>query len=85
MNDIDEKSMKNYLKHGKSKYKNAFIAGFGTIAIGIQENEPILSPKILGRDLKLAKQQKIQEVVIFRLGGLNKEYIKTIRKCITKK
>jgi hypothetical protein len=66
----------------KSAYKNSFIPGYGTIARGEQGREPILSPKNLERDLKVAAQNNIKEIIIFRLGGLNKSYIKIISKFI---
>ena len=56
-----------------------YLAGFGTIAKGIMGWEPILSPEKLRTDLKLAKKAGVKEVVIFRLGGLNKKYIKILK------
>ena len=64
------------------KYGNNLQVGLGTIATGILGNEPILSPKGLDRDLKEMKKIGIKEVVIFRLGGLNQEYKKIIKKTI---
>lgn len=84
MHNINETSMINYLKQGKSKYRNSFIPAFGVLATGIMGNEPVLTAELLERDLKLAKQLKIQEIIIFRLGGLNKDYLKAIKR-ITKK
>jgi hypothetical protein len=48
--------------------------GLGTIATGVLENEPILSPLNLTRDVQIAKDLGIETVTIFRLGGLTKEY-----------
>ena len=70
------------LKENNLKFNSRFIAGFGTIATGQMGNEPILSLKNLERDLTLAKKNNIKEIVIFRLGGLNKNYIKSIKKFI---
>ena len=56
------------------------MVALGTIAVGITGNEPILNPEELARDLKIAKNNGINEVVIFRLGGLNKEYVDVIKK-----
>ena len=64
------------------KYKNNLQVALGTIAVGIHGNEPILSPKKLERDLKDMKRIGIKEVVIFRVGGLNKEYTKVLKKFI---
>lgn len=73
-----EKKIKDY----KEKYKESFIPALGTIATGVSGNEPILSLKKLERDLEIARKKDIKEVIIFRLGGLNKDYIKSISKFI---
>jgi len=64
-----------YKNHGRK-----LQVGLGTIAVGIHGNEPILKPKQLERDLKDMKRIGIKEVVVFRLGGLNKEYVKVLKK-----
>ena len=51
----------------------------GTIAVGVLGNEPILSSVSLEKDLEFAQKQNISTVTIFRLGGLNKEYIEKIK------
>ena len=65
-----------------SKYNNLFISAVGTIAKGEASNEPILSAKDLEIDLRTAQKNNIKEVIIFRLGGLNKNYVKIISKFI---
>ncbi|MBU1631900.1 MAG: hypothetical protein KJ580_01700, partial [Nanoarchaeota archaeon] len=67
------------LEEGKKEFGNNYLAGFGTIAKGIMGWEPILSPENLRNDLDIAKKAGVKEVVIFRLGGLNKEYVKFIK------
>lgn len=62
----------------KQKLKSLNLVAYGTIAKGIDKNEPILAPKQLKKDLQLAREAKIKEVVIYRLGGLNKKYLKII-------
>ena len=59
--------------------KCKLIAGLGTIAVGIFGNEPILSPAELDEDLAFLRNNKIENAVIFRLAGLNEEYIKVIK------
>ena len=49
--------------------------GLGTIATGILGNEPIISVSSLKNDIDFIKINNIETGVIFRLGGLNKEYI----------
>jgi hypothetical protein len=56
--------------------------GLGTIAIGILENEPILSSKQLKEDLEWAQSTGVEEVFIYRLGGLNNEYLDQIKSLI---
>ena len=69
-------------KISQIKNKKNYSISLGTIAVGILGNEPILSPKNLERDLQFVKKQGFHKVIIFRLGGLNKEYIKVINKFI---
>ena len=77
---FDKKFIKLKIKKYKAEFGDRFILGLGTIAIGIKGNEPILSPEHLERDLRICKEMNVKEVVIFRLGGLNKEYVKVINK-----
>lgn len=64
----------------KVKNKEDYSISLGTIAIGILGNEPILSPQKLKEDLEFVKKAGFNKVIIFRLGGLNKGYIKVINK-----
>ena len=68
------------LELGKKEYGNNYLAGFGTIARGVAiRPEPILSPEKLKEDLEMAKKVGVEEVVIFRLGGLNAKYLKVLK------
>ncbi len=60
------------------KDKQNYSIGLGTTAIGILSNEPIFSHQNLKKDLNFIKKGGFKKVIIFRLGGLNKEYIKVI-------
>ncbi len=60
------------------KNKKEYAIGLGTIATGVLGNEPLLSPENLKRDLKFVKNAGFRKVIIFRLGGLNKDYIGVI-------
>lgn len=64
--------------HNKSNYS----ISLGPIATGILGNEPILPPENLEKDLEFVKKAGFEKVIIFRLGGLNKEYIRVIKKFI---
>jgi hypothetical protein len=70
----------NFLKtefHTAKKRK--YLIGLGTISTGIHGTDTILSKETLKRDLNLAKKAGIKETIIFRLGGLNKNYKKIIK------
>src|SRR3989338_7618678 len=68
------------LQKGLQKFDDRYIVGYGTIALGVGGNEPPLSPKQLEKDLQIAKEVSVQEVVLFRLGGLNKKYVNVLEK-----
>ncbi|MBN1377157.1 hypothetical protein JW949_02380, partial [Candidatus Woesearchaeota archaeon] len=74
------KKIKQYIRKCSRELGKNLQIGLGTIAIGILGNEPILTPENLDSDLSFCKEQKIDAVVIFRLGGLNNLYIKKIKK-----
>jgi hypothetical protein len=80
MAPISDKDYKNYIKKAKRKYKKDFILALGVIAKGIKRDEPILKPKQFDHYLNLSKG--IKEIIIYRLGGLNKDYLKAINKYI---
>ena len=65
-----------------NKYGESLHVGLGAIATGILGNEPKLSPNNLEKDLQDMKKIGIREVVIFRLGGLTREYQKIIKKYV---
>jgi hypothetical protein len=77
---FNEKFFKKELNRGKELHGDNFIVSFGTIATGINGNEPILNVKQLKQDLALAKEENVQEVIIFRLGGVNKKYQQILKK-----
>ncbi len=74
--------LENQIKIGKKSFGNDFAVALGTIAAGISLKEKILGPEELKRDLKIVRDNQINEVFIFRLGGLDKNYIKVIKKYI---
>ena len=79
---MNPKIMNKNIKRNLSKLKNKnnYSISLGTIAIGILGNEPILSPSNLEKDLEFVKKEGFNKVIIFRLGGLDKDYIKIINK-----
>ena len=76
---FNETFFRKELKRGKELHGDNFIVSFGTIATGINGNEPLLTKEQLNADLTLAKESNIQEIIIFRLGGLNQEYLNIIK------
>lgn len=64
----------------KIKDKSNYSISLGTIAIGILGDEPILLMENLERDLKFVKKSGFKKVVIFRLEGLNKNYLNLLNK-----
>ena len=82
MHKLVSKLFLSNIRKIQQNYKSKVQVGLGTIATGILGNEPILNYKNLKRDMKEMKRIGIKEVVIFRLGGLNKEYLKVIKRFI---
>jgi len=52
--------------------------GLGTIATGVLGNEPIISVPSLKNDIDFMRVNNIETGIIFRLGGLNEDYIKLL-------
>ena len=77
----DEK-LRSELQRGLREYGDRYIVGYGTIAVGVGGNEPLLSPQQLEKDLQIAQEVGVKEVVLFRLGGLNKKYVKVLEKFV---
>lgn len=78
MHSFSKDFKKNTIRDGINDYGRKFAVGLGVIAKGIKGSEPLLAPEQLEEDLSLCKN--VNEVIIFRLGGLNKDYIKAIKK-----
>lgn len=79
---MNKKRTNNLIKQTilKIKEKNKSLElGLGTIATGVFGNEPILSLENLEKDLLFMKKNNFETATIFRLGGLNEEYLKVIK------
>jgi hypothetical protein len=74
--------MKRNLK--RINNKEDYIIGLGTIAKGIFNTELRLHPKNLHEDLQLVKKLGFNKVAIFRLGGLDKTYMRVINMFVKK-
>ncbi|MCK4522496.1 MAG: hypothetical protein KAU20_08025 [Nanoarchaeota archaeon] len=66
----------------KIKDEENYSVSLGTIEKGMLGTEPILPPKDLEKDFEFVKKAGFKKVIIFRLGGLNKRYIKIIKKYV---
>ncbi|HAA55021.1 MAG TPA: hypothetical protein DCE42_09700, partial [Myxococcales bacterium] len=75
LHKLSQRSLLHYCKHTQHPVK----VGLGTIATGIFGNEPILTPSSLRADLQFLQTHGIHQAVIFRLGGLDDEYMDVIR------
>jgi len=74
---IDKKYLYKVVNHNKKIYKDKFILSLGIIAGGLGD-EGLISPKELRKCLDIAKISDLKEVVLFRLGGLNRRYLDII-------
>jgi len=75
-----EKYLRKICVDGVKEYGSRFRIGLGCITKGISRLEPILPPEELAIDLEIAEESGVQEAIIYRLGGLNEDYIKVIYK-----
>jgi len=80
MHNFGETIMRSVIKSGKEQYGDKYLIGLGVLTHGILGFEPPISLRLLERDLKICKEMNVKEVIIFRLGGLNKKYIKLLKK-----
>lgn len=78
LHNFEDSFMRDHFARGQLELGKKYIPSLGTIATGIEGNEPILSLDKLKQDLIIAREQKIKEVIIFRLGGLTKEYARLL-------
>lgn len=65
---------------GKKEYGSKFIAAVGIIASDIHKKNTVFSSMQLVHDLKMVQKCDVKEVVIYRLGGLTKEYIQALNR-----
>ncbi len=79
MHRPDEEFITSELRRCKKEFGGNLVLAYGTIAKGINGNEKILSCEQLRKDLSLAEKIGVKEVIIYRLGGLNKKYCKVIK------
>ncbi len=80
LKDINKKEFLNEtVKKSKGRFTN-YIVSLGLIAGGVEGASPLISKEDLLNELQFVRSQGIKEVVIYRLGGLNKEYLNVIKR-----
>lgn len=84
MHSVNEENVRREFRQGVEVFGSKFVVGLGTITTGVLGNEPILSEEQLQSDLRLAKESGVKEVVVFRLGGLTKEYANLFKTYLVK-
>ncbi len=77
--DHGEKSIKGKIKQQRAQHGDKFILALGTLCKGILNTEPAISTSLLKRDLILAKNNNVKEIILFRLGGFNNKYKKLLK------
>jgi hypothetical protein len=80
LHHFEENFIVKEIARGKEEWGENYLVALGTIAKGVKGNEPLLSPEQLEKDLQLCQRCGIKEVIIFRLGGLNQEYWRIIKR-----
>ena len=71
--------LKRTVRESSDKF-NQYIVSLGLIAGGVEGEAPLISKENLLKELEFVEKQGINEVVIYRLGGLNKEYLSVLKK-----
>ncbi|MBS3152555.1 hypothetical protein J4230_04050 [Candidatus Woesearchaeota archaeon] len=77
---LTENIIRDEIKSYKKEYGDKFFIGLGVLDVGINNNEKIITSENLERDIRICKELGVKEIVIYRLSGLNKEYLKVIKK-----
>lgn len=67
-----ERKIRKYNKEGA-------MVGIGLIAPGIHNESSLNTPKDLQREIRIAYSHGLKEVVVYRVGGLNDEYMDSIK------
>lgn len=80
--DDKKKYLLDNIRKSKNKFKEYSVA-LGLIGRGIEDSTtPLISYNDLWEDLKIAKEERVKEAILYRLGGLNKQYLDILRKFI---
>ena len=80
LHNFKEEYVRKELETGVRELGKNYLVALGTISVGIHGNEPNIKLEQLEMDLKLAREANVNEIIIFRLGGLNKKYLRVLKK-----
>lgn len=76
----------DYIRRVISEHKKTYTqysVGMGLLVNGENEAVPPITTDALRKDLSVAKDERVQEVVIYRLGGLDKNYLSVLQEFTT--
>jgi hypothetical protein len=80
MHDFGETLIRSEIQSAKRLYGKRLCVALGTLTHCILGTEPSISLEKLERDLQICKEEGVKEVILFRLGGMNKEYQKLLKR-----
>ncbi|MBW2974639.1 hypothetical protein KY366_02880 [Candidatus Woesearchaeota archaeon] len=72
--------LESQIAKGREEYGTSYCAGLGVIGKGILNNEKELTNRELKRDLGIAKKHRVGNVILYRLGGIDKKKADIIKK-----
>ncbi len=84
MHNFGQDAMRRQIQQAQKQFGKRLRIGLGTLTHGILGTEPSISLEMLERDLRICKELGVEEVILFRLGGMNKKYQKVLEKFIPK-
>lgn len=68
------------IRESQNRHKK-YSVGLGLIGRGVEDSiTPLIPPEQLERDLRITQHEGVEEVVLYRLGGLNQTYLTVIKK-----
>lgn len=75
--------LKQVIEGSRSKFKN-YIVSLGLIAGGVEGNTVrLISKENLSKELQLVEKLRIKEVVIYRLAGINEDYLSVVKRFVS--
>lgn len=79
-----DRCIRKISREGVRAYGNRFGMAFGCLDIGILGNEKIITPENFQRDLDLADRERLSRAYIFRLSGINSDYVDIMKRLYKK-